>query len=71
MQEVPGDDNVTRGYEEAKQQVERERNYDNQELITSHLKSVSRKKHLEEIITASGDSQFILQNANLSLVSLT
>lgn len=48
MQEIPGDDKVIRGYMEAKEQVEREKNYGDGKRRRS-------KENLKQIITAAGN----------------
>lgn len=55
MQEIPGDDKVTRGYMEAKERVEREHNYGDGKRRRSNSKSVSSKENLKQIITAAGN----------------
>lgn len=53
MQEIPGDDMVTSGFMEAKEQVEREHNYGDGKRRRSNSKSVSSKENLKQIITAA------------------
>lgn len=60
MQEVPGDEEVTRGYLEAKSQVKKQHNHERREPRTSvDLNPVLHNEHVGQIVTAAGNSQLV------------
>lgn len=60
MHEVPGDEEVTKGFLEATKQVKKQHNHERKEPRTSSdLKSALRNEPIGQIVTAAGNSQFV------------
>ncbi|KAL3514111.1 hypothetical protein ACH5RR_026828 [Cinchona calisaya] len=56
MQEVPGDEEVTKGLLEATIQVKKQHNHERKQPKTSSdLKSVLNDDHVRQIVTAAGN----------------
>lgn len=71
MQEVPGDDKVTRGYEEAKEQLEKSENFQSEKIRTSLNVVHTSNSQSEHITTAaefytSGSSFKFISEINIS-----
>ena len=63
MHVVPGDEEVTKGFQEARKQVKKQHNYEVEKPRTSSdLKSVISNKPVGKILTAAGNSQFDCQS---------